>query len=41
MGGYVTLPPALVGTPDADRWVGAALANVARLPPKAPKTPKR
>jgi hypothetical protein len=40
MGGYVTLPPALVGTPDGDRWVAAALAHVAALPPKAPKAAK-
>jgi len=37
MGGYVTLPPALVGTPDGDRWTAAALAHVGAMPPKAPK----
>jgi hypothetical protein len=37
MGGYVTLPHALLGTPDGDRWTAAALAFVAALPPKAPK----
>lgn len=35
MGGYVTLPPALVGTPDGDRWAAAALAHVGAMPPKA------
>ena len=29
MGGYVTLPPALVGTPEGDRWTAAALVHVA------------
>lgn len=37
MGGYVTLPPAFIGTPDGTRWVTAALAYIAALPPKAPK----
>ena len=37
MGGYVTLPPAMVGTADGGRWVGAALEHVGALPPKAPK----
>ncbi len=37
MGGYVTLPPALVGTPDGDRWAAAALAHVGAMPPKAPR----
>ncbi len=37
MGGYVTLPAALIGTPDGRRWVTSALANVAAMPPKAPK----
>jgi len=37
MGGYVTLPPALIGTPGGTRWVMAALAHVAALPPKIPK----
>jgi len=37
MGGYVTLPPALVGTPDGDRWVAAALAHVGAMPAKAPR----
>jgi TfoX/Sxy family transcriptional regulator of competence genes len=36
MGGYVTLPPAIVGTPEAGRWVAAALGHVAALPPKRP-----
>jgi len=37
MGGYVTLPPALVGTPDGDRWAAEALAHVGAMPPKAPR----
>lgn len=37
MGGYVTLPPSLIGTADGDRWVTIALEHVAALPPKAPK----
>lgn len=40
MGGYVTLPPAFVGTPDGERWVASALAHVTTLPPKAPKPAK-
>jgi hypothetical protein len=41
MGGYVTLPPALVGTPAGDRWTAAALAHVGALPPKTPKPTAR
>jgi TfoX/Sxy family transcriptional regulator of competence genes len=37
MGGYVTLPPATVGTADGGRWVAAALDHVAGLPAKVPK----
>ena len=37
MGGYVTLPPALVGTAEGTTWVAKALEYVASLPPKAPK----
>ncbi len=37
MGGYVTLPATLVGTPGGARWVAAALGHVASLPPKVPK----
>lgn len=37
MGGYVSLPHALVGTPDGAAWVARALAHVATLPPKAAK----
>lgn len=37
MGGYTTLPAAVVGQPDGDRWVARALDHVAALPPKAPK----
>ena len=40
MGGYVTLPPGLVGTPDGERWVASSLAYVAALPPKVPKSAK-
>jgi len=36
MGGYVTLPGALVGTPGGDRWTTAALTHVGSMPPKAP-----
>ncbi len=35
MGGYVALPPSLVGLPDGDRWVARALAFVGAFPPKA------
>ena len=38
MGGYVTLPADLIGTPGAGEWVGAALGHVASLPPKAAKS---
>lgn len=37
MGSYVTLPPALIGTPEGTRWVERALAHVGALPPKTPK----
>ena len=37
MGGYVTLPPALVGTAGGTTWVAKALEYVASFPPKAPK----
>lgn len=40
MGGYVTLPPELIGTPDAERWVMQAMEFVQTMPPKAPKAPK-
>ena len=36
MGGYVTLPTTLIGTPEADRWVARSLDLVAEMPPKAP-----
>jgi TfoX/Sxy family transcriptional regulator of competence genes len=32
MGGYLTLPVALIGTPEAERWVRRALVFVAGLP---------
>ncbi|HET7727111.1 MAG TPA: TfoX/Sxy family protein, partial [Candidatus Limnocylindrales bacterium] len=35
MGGYVTLPPSLVGTPDGARWVARSLDHVGALPPKS------
>jgi hypothetical protein len=34
MGGYLNLPVALIGTPDAEHWVRQALEYVAGLPPK-------
>ena len=34
MGGYVSLPDGLLGTPDAGRWVARGLAHVAAMPPK-------
>jgi TfoX/Sxy family transcriptional regulator of competence genes len=37
MGGYVTLPAALIGTGDGAGWVQAALEYVGSLPPKAAK----
>ncbi len=40
MGGYTTVPPALVGSSDGERWVRIALEHVAGLPPKAPKAAK-
>ncbi len=39
MGGYVRLPPSLIGTTDGARWVALALDYVGALQPKAPKTP--
>ena len=38
MGGYVTLPPSIIGGAEGDRWVGMALAFVAAMPPKAPRS---
>ena len=35
MGGYLTLPAALIGLPEADRWVERSLGFAARLPAKA------
>ncbi len=40
MAGWVTLPPATIGTADGTRWIAAALDHVATLPPKAQKAPK-
>jgi len=35
MGGYVTLPPSLVGTVAGSRWVARSLDVVGALPPKS------
>jgi TfoX N-terminal domain len=37
MGGYVVVPPDLIGTSEGDRWIDLGLQYVAGLPPKAPK----
>jgi TfoX/Sxy family transcriptional regulator of competence genes len=37
MGGYVTLPPSMHGTPEATGWVGRALTFVGAMPPKSAK----
>ena len=37
MGGYVTMPRAIIGTADGERWVARALEYVGELPPKAQK----
>ena len=37
MAGWVTLPPATIGTEAGASWIAAALDHVAALPPKAPK----
>ena len=37
MGGYVSLPPAWRGDPQATQWVSRALDFVAAMPPKNPK----
>jgi TfoX/Sxy family transcriptional regulator of competence genes len=37
MGGYVTLPADLVGTPEGRHWAELALAYVGSLPPKRAK----
>jgi TfoX/Sxy family transcriptional regulator of competence genes len=37
MGGYVTLEPSTIGTPDGQRWIARALDYVGALPPKAPR----
>jgi TfoX/Sxy family transcriptional regulator of competence genes len=41
MGGYVTLPPAIIGSEAGRRWVSSALDHVASMPPKAPKASRR
>lgn len=41
MGGYLTVPPSLVGTTEGERWARVALEHVAALPPKAAKAAKR
>ncbi len=35
MSGWVSLPPAAIGTADGARWIAAALDHVAAMPPKA------
>jgi hypothetical protein len=40
MGGWVTLPPAFVGTAEGADWVSRALSHVAGLPPKATRASK-
>jgi TfoX/Sxy family transcriptional regulator of competence genes len=35
MGGYLTLPTTLIGSPEAGRWVDRSLGFVGRLPAKA------
>ena len=37
MGGYVAMPPDVIGTAEGDRWIDLGLRYVAGLPPKAPK----
>jgi TfoX/Sxy family transcriptional regulator of competence genes len=37
MGGYVSIPPALLGTPEGSEWIERALGYVATLPPKKPR----
>lgn len=34
MGGYLSLPVSMIGTPDAQHWIRQALEYVAGLPPK-------
>ncbi len=34
MGGWITLPSAMVGTPDAARWIARSLTQVSAMPPK-------
>jgi TfoX/Sxy family transcriptional regulator of competence genes len=41
MGGYLTLPQAILDQPDeAAAWIHRALQHVAAMPPKQPKTKK-
>ncbi len=37
MGGYVSMPPAMVGSAEGRSWIDRALGNVATLPPKKPR----
>jgi hypothetical protein len=37
MGGYVSLPPGMLRTPDVKSWVARALDHAATMPPKAAK----
>jgi hypothetical protein len=37
MGGYVSMPPAMIGTAEGRGWIDRALGHVATLPPKKPR----
>src|SRR4051812_13002430 len=37
MGGYVTIPPTMIGTDEGRSWVARAVDHVAALPPKTPE----
>ena len=37
MGGYVSIPPALLGTANGSDWIERALGYVATFPPKKPR----
>lgn len=41
MGGYVSLPPALIGTADGAHWAARALDHVGAMPAKPTKPSKR
>jgi TfoX/Sxy family transcriptional regulator of competence genes len=40
MSGWVTLPAAMIGSPDGARWVATSLDHIAAMPPKATKAAK-